>query len=170
MKGESRSHAHDPSHTFYEFFILVGCTTTIVERLGYCLHGMPGSLRCHNITLPFHRPTSSCTPYRAHISLRSRWRSDVDYSRFSDARRPFCNARHMSWATRLNMFSRTRDTLDSMSQGEEAIRTAILEKVLKGGRQPPAELMLRCEPAQIHSCWLVFTDAEDPVRRHHLGC
>lgn len=53
--------------------------------------------------------------------------------------------RQLSWAARLNLFSRTRDPLDGMSQGEEAIRTAILEKVLKGGRQPPADLMLRCE-------------------------
>ena len=40
---------------------------------------------------------------------------------------------------------RSRDPLDGMSQGEEAVRTAILEKVLNGGRQPPADLMLRCE-------------------------
>ncbi|KIJ29286.1 hypothetical protein M422DRAFT_71242 [Sphaerobolus stellatus SS14] len=31
-----------------------------------------------------------------------------------------------------------------ISDGEEAVRTAILDKVLRNGRQPPSELMLRC--------------------------
>ncbi|KAF8588206.1 Mg2+ transporter protein cora-like protein [Ramaria rubella] len=50
----------------------------------------------------------------------------------------------MSWAARLNLFSRSRNPLDATTEGEEAVRNAILEKVLKGGRQPPADLMLRC--------------------------
>lgn len=55
--------------------------------------------------------------------------------------------RPLSWAARLRLFAGAR--AGTTTQGEEAVRTAILEKVLKGGRQPPAELLLRCEP---HAC------------------
>lgn len=38
----------------------------------------------------------------------------------------------------------SRDSINSISEAEEAVRQAILDKVLRAGRQTPAELMLRC--------------------------
>jgi hypothetical protein len=150
-------HAVTPLH---EISVTVRWTITDVERVGGFLHGMNGTLRCHNATpfrLPHHLPTP-CTPYMTKNSHKSKYSSGAVPTRSQDAGSPsrdLHSARHMSWAARLNLFSRTQDPLDGMSQGEEAVRIAILEKVLKGGRQPPADLMLRCEPNLNHEPWCI---------------
>lgn len=148
-------------------------TVTPARRTSNPSHGMNGSFRCHNpitFRLHFHPRNTSIS----HSARRQ------DTPRFPS--RGLCGARHMSWAARLNMFSRAQDTLEGRSQGEEAVRTAILEKVLKGGRQPPADLMLRCKlsfPFQIlfYRTIHALKKRSDPVhfschpssRRYHLG-
>lgn len=53
--------------------------------------------------------------------------------------------RSMSWISRQKSTSRaSRDPHNDISEAEEAVRQAILDKVLRAGRQPPSELMLRC--------------------------
>jgi hypothetical protein len=89
----------------------------------------------------------------ARLPRQREYSSRSDFHRVKDVRiktHELPNVRQLSWAARLNLLSRVRDPLDGMSEGEEAVRTAILEKVLKGGRQPPADLMLRCEPEIIY--------------------
>ena len=77
--------------------------------------------------------------------------------------------RRMSWASRMNLSSRSKDPHTGVSDGEEAVRTAILEKVLRNGRQPPSELMLQCEFAQQVSFSCLYRLLMLVTRRYNLG-